>query len=45
MRLIIAESAAAIAGRLIEMDFVNAWYAEQEAIQAARCGRGRRARG
>ena len=32
----IAETAAKIANRLFERGFVDAWYAEQDAIQAAR---------
>lgn len=35
-RLGFIEPAAAIADRFFEMGFVDAWYAEQEAIQAAR---------
>lgn len=35
-RLGLADSAVEIADRFIELDFVDAWYAEQEAIQAAR---------
>ncbi len=38
-QLRIADSAAMIAGRFFEGSFVDAWYAEQDAIQAARRGR------
>lgn len=35
----IEDSAATIAGRFFEQGFVDAWYADQDAIQAARRGR------